>query len=101
MLTQAINAGRGDADDPGEGLTGSVFVSIVSLNSPSNASCVVLRVTISLGETGTPFRQCALSRSHFTVRPVFVVVAAIRSTMTRWLTSGVAFQRASCDWPAG
>jgi hypothetical protein len=39
-------------------------------------------VHLRLGDPDA-FWICALSSSHLTVRPVFVVVAAIRSTITR------------------
>src|SRR6476660_2584798 len=36
----------------------------------------------------TPMGYSAVSRTHWTVRPVTVVVAAMRSTMTWWLING-------------
>src|SRR5664279_2250617 len=36
----------------------------------------------------TPMGYSVVSRTHWTVRPVMVVVAAMRSTMTWWLIKG-------------
>src|SRR5450759_5958240 len=40
----------------------------------------------------TPVGYSAVSRTHWTVRPVMVVVAAMRSTMTWWLIKGLPLQ---------
>src|SRR5215213_5259057 len=52
----------------------------------------MLSPAISASDTVTPLGERFGSSSHRTLRPVRVVVAPIRSTMTRELTSGVARQ---------